>query len=204
MQALVSFLCCLRKFLSLGQVYSQDCLTAEAWKHLPFLCALAVTPSTQTCRGTAPYLLAGGALLHPWRSQPPLPLAQVPSWKLGAAGLQPRVVTALCSEAQRPPFGPEAQSPKCWLLDPGRSQPGAELTCMRGLCSLGAQRGAEVAGLVQAQSLGPAPVWRCLLFHALRIPPFLPHRSVQTFADKSKQEALKNDLVEALKRKQQC
>uniref|UniRef100_A0A8I5N070 CapZ beta n=1 Tax=Papio anubis TaxID=9555 RepID=A0A8I5N070_PAPAN len=29
-------------------------------------------------------------------------------------------------------------------------------------------------------------------------------RSVQTFADKSKQEALKNDLVEALKRKQQC
>lgn len=31
-----------------------------------------------------------------------------------------------------------------------------------------------------------------------------PHRSVQTFADKSKQEALKNDLVEALKRKQQC
>ncbi|XP_026577000.1 F-actin-capping protein subunit beta [Pseudonaja textilis] len=28
-------------------------------------------------------------------------------------------------------------------------------------------------------------------------------RSVQTFADKSKQEALKNDLVEALKRKQQ-
>lgn len=30
------------------------------------------------------------------------------------------------------------------------------------------------------------------------------HRSVQTFADKSKQEALKNDLVEALKRKQQC
>ncbi|KAK2499020.1 hypothetical protein MC885_003610 [Smutsia gigantea] len=28
--------------------------------------------------------------------------------------------------------------------------------------------------------------------------------SVQTFADKSKQEALKNDLVEALKRKQQC
>lgn len=33
---------------------------------------------------------------------------------------------------------------------------------------------------------------------------FLPGRSVQTFADKSKQEALKNDLVEALKRKQQC
>jgi hypothetical protein len=32
----------------------------------------------------------------------------------------------------------------------------------------------------------------------------LPRRSVQTFADKSKQEALKNDLVEALKRKQQC
>lgn len=31
-----------------------------------------------------------------------------------------------------------------------------------------------------------------------------PGRSVQTFADKSKQEALKNDLVEALKRKQQC
>lgn len=31
----------------------------------------------------------------------------------------------------------------------------------------------------------------------------LPRRSVQTFADKSKQEALKNDLVEALKRKQQ-
>lgn len=30
-----------------------------------------------------------------------------------------------------------------------------------------------------------------------------PNRSVQTFADKSKQEALKNDLVEALKRKQQ-
>ncbi|XP_049628482.1 F-actin-capping protein subunit beta [Suncus etruscus] len=29
-------------------------------------------------------------------------------------------------------------------------------------------------------------------------------RSVQTLADKSKQEALKNDLVEALKRKQQC
>lgn len=33
---------------------------------------------------------------------------------------------------------------------------------------------------------------------------FLLGRSVQTFADKSKQEALKNDLVEALKRKQQC
>lgn len=39
----------------------------------------------------------------------------------------------------------------------------------------------------------------CLLTSSL-----LPRRSVQTFADKSKQEALKNDLVEALKRKQQC
>lgn len=50
---------------------------------------------------------------------------------------------------------------------------------------------------------GPSPP-HLFLFNLLITVLFLPGRSVQTFADKSKQEALKNDLVEALKRKQQC
>jgi len=50
------------------------------------------------------------------------------------------------------------------------------------------------------EDLFETPSLQCITSH-LRF--LLPHRSVQTFADKSKQEALKNDLVEALKRKQQ-
>ena len=55
-----------------------------------------------------------------------------------------------------------------------------------------------------APAPGEDPRATLVVFRLLMPVLFLPGRSVQTFADKSKQEALKNDLVEALKRKQQC
>lgn len=39
--------------------------------------------------------------------------------------------------------------------------------------------------------------------HSISLPLSVFHRSIQTLADISKQEALRNDLMEALKRKQQ-
>lgn len=58
------------------------------------------------------------------------------------------------------------------------------------------------------ENLFPPPSLFSYVYHAttdclssLPVPP--PHRNVQSLADKSKQEALRNDLMDAIRRKQQ-
>lgn len=120
-----------------------------------------------------------------------------------------RVLAASCLEAQKPSL---VQAAPGACAESGSPQPGAEARLWPPHRAPARCRGAGLGSGLWA----PAPLQACapapgedprptlVVFRLLMPVLFLPGRSVQTFADKSKQEALKNDLVEALKRKQQC